>query len=137
MLKSVLVDPKPISYNVIMANGIICQKPKGHCLLVPTRPCLCLWPMAYGLISRDMKDMGIPGRHTDYLHPMRWAPGEGPPKANQQKAAWGNTQEPPNAAPQGTANAAPRDGRKNKTRNRRTSAPARKKKYVRTYFFFF
>jgi hypothetical protein len=30
-----------------------------------------------------------------------------------------------------------RGGRKNKTRKRRTSAPARKTKYVRTYFFFF
>jgi hypothetical protein len=29
----------------------------------------------------------------------------------------------------------PRGGRKNKTRKRRTSAPARKKKYVRTFFF--
>jgi hypothetical protein len=30
-----------------------------------------------------------------------------------------------------------RGGRKNKTRKRRTSAPARKKKYVRTFFLFF
>jgi hypothetical protein len=30
----------------------------------------------------------------------------------------------------------PRGGRKNKTRKRRTSAPARKKKYVRAFFFF-
>jgi hypothetical protein len=29
-----------------------------------------------------------------------------------------------------------RGGRKNKTRKRRTSAPARKKKYARTYFYF-
>ena len=29
-----------------------------------------------------------------------------------------------------------RGDRKNKTRKRRTSAPARKKKYVRTFFFF-
>jgi hypothetical protein len=31
--------------------------------------------------------------------------------------------------------ASPRGGRKNKTRKRRTSAPARKKKYVRAFFF--
>jgi hypothetical protein len=63
--------------------------------------------------------------------------GERHPRPREQGVLLGPEPAGSGRASQSHAQRAPSGDRKNKTRKRRTSAPARKKKYVRASFFFF